>query len=842
MKNLIISASLLFCSQIIIAQTSIKIGYVSSEKLYELMPDAAKAKILVENKYNSLVRERELKTTTYNNLIQSYKDNQERWSEAVKQSREAEIQKLGEEIQQFTTNGEKTITDYQNQVYSQVKDKASKAIDAVALKYRYSLILDKPQFVYASMECDDVTGLVYKELNIAYNSPVPPKNLVVKNPKFAVVNFADFFESFPEYKVAAQKLQDKSNRLQTEVVNMQNKYNFLVSDYQKNASNWSSSVLKAKESEIVELQEQITSYHQKGSETIKAYQDELYQPIIQKANDIVKLVATENNFTLVFENTNSALIGKSSLIFDLTQECKRKAGIISGSKQNFNSSNSVFVYAYLNVGQALPKLEEYTALQLDLKNYQDRQSKQIEKMQEKFENLYREYLKNKNSMSDQVMKEKEQELSDLQNSLEQFQNQVNEELLKRNQKLYDDIEKIITSKVNKIANAQKIDFVLNENKFLYVDKRFLTIEKYFIQSSEDEQYEQIISDVVSKPIITILEPNVKRGFKQSVQTEEILVKAEVTSVNGISNVLINKQKASFMGNNLFQAKIRLAYGTNTITVEATDVNNNLVSEQFQIDRNDILENNVVSTGNKPDNTKDKISGTGKYYALIIGNNKYNDVSISSLTEPISDATKLYNVLTQKYNFDPNNVTFLKNATFLQTIEAFDDLSNKVTPDDNLLVFYAGHGWWDETKSLGYWLPVDAKKSSTGYWLPNSRISDYMSSIKSKHTLLIADACFSGSIFKTRNAFADAQPAITKLYELPSRKAMTSGNLKEVPDKSFFLQMLVKRLNDNTEKYISSDVLFSSFRIAVLNNSPTEPQYGTIQNAGDEGGEFIFIRK
>lgn len=38
------------------------------------------------------------------------------------------------------------------------------------------------------------------------------------------------------------------------------------------------------------------------------------------------------------------------------------------------------------------------------------------------------------------------------------------------------------------------------------------------------------------------------------------------------------------------------------------------------------------------------------------------------------------------------------------------------------------------------------------------------------------------------------------------------------------------------------MLFASFRKAVLNNSPTEPQYGTIQNSGDEGGEFIFILK
>ena len=67
-------------------------------------------------------------------------------------------------------------------------------------------------------------------------------------------------------------------------------------------------------------------------------------------------------------------------------------------------------------------------------------------------------------------------------------------------------------------------------------------------------------------------------------------------------------------------------------------------------------------------------------------------------------------------------------------------------------------------------------------------------------------------------------------------------LTEVPDKSAFLKYLVKRLETNTEAYLPSSELFSSFRRAVINNSDNIPQYGTIQKAGDEGGDFIFIRK
>jgi hypothetical protein len=44
--------------------------------------------------------------------------------------------------------------------------------------------------------------------------------------------------------------------------------------------------------------------------------------------------------------------------------------------------------------------------------------------------------------------------------------------------------------------------------------------------------------------------------------------------------------------------------------------------------------------------------------------------------------------------------------------------------------------------------------------------------------------------------------------------------------------------------MSSEDLFSRFKVAVINNSPTNqiPQFGEIWAAGDEGGDFIFVRR
>ena len=234
----------------------------------------------------------------------------------------------------------------------------------------------------------------------------------------------------------------------------------------------------------------------------------------------------------------------------------------------------------------------------------------------------------------------------------------------------------------------------------------------------------------------------------------------------------------------------------------------------------------------------------KYYALIIGIDDYKDEAIQDLDNPVADAKELQQVLQNYYTFDKEHVTFLANPTRTKIIEAFDLLSEKITERDQLLIFYAGHGIWDERLNQGFWLPADAKMNSKAQWLSNSTIRDYIGGIPAKHTLLITDACFSGGIFKERAVTFDNSKAILEMYKLPSRKAMTSGALKTVPDKSVFITYLNKNLIINDQPLLSAEDLFRKFKIAVINNSSNGqvPQYGAIGQVGDEGGDFIFLKR
>lgn len=346
------------------------------------------------------------------------------------------------------------------------------------------------------------------------------------------------------------------------------------------------------------------------------------------------------------------------------------------------------------------------------------------------------------------------------------------------------------------------------------------------------------------PVVVITEPNVdvKRGFK-IVKTKKIIVRGKASDKDGIYEVLVNGIDAQVFEDGTFVANVPLKIGSNELIVKATDIKQSSSTKAFTIKRKS-PQIDIV----KPDINVTKIEkldvGFGKYYALLIGVSDYNDASNVPDLEglPTKDAQDLKNVLVNQYNFEEQNITLLNNSpTENQILREFVKLKKKVTSKDNVLIFYAGHGIYDEATETGSWLPSDADPEYGLNMISNSTIKDYIKGINSKHTLLISDACFSGSIFKTRS-YKSAPKSITRKFELPSRKAITSGTLKTVPNKSVFLKYLINRLKNNSEPYLTARKIFDRIEEPVMNNSKNVPQYGTIQEVGDEGGDFVFIRK
>jgi hypothetical protein len=132
------------------------------------------------------------------------------------------------------------------------------------------------------------------------------------------------------------------------------------------------------------------------------------------------------------------------------------------------------------------------------------------------------------------------------------------------------------------------------------------------------------------------------------------------------------------------------------------------------------------------------------YALIIGNNKYNDPKLAQLKTPAADSQALAKVLDDKTIGSFDEVTPLINQTETRIRRAISTFLTNKKPDDLVLLYFSGHGVLDDRGRLYLALrdtQVDLLKATS---IPSSFVADEMDSCRSKRQILILDCCHSGA--------------------------------------------------------------------------------------------------
>jgi hypothetical protein len=232
---------------------------------------------------------------------------------------------------------------------------------------------------------------------------------------------------------------------------------------------------------------------------------------------------------------------------------------------------------------------------------------------------------------------------------------------------------------------------------------------------------------------------------------------------------------------------------------------------------------------------------GDYYALVIGNNEYP--GLSNLRSAVGDARAVSNVLEVDYGF---KVDHLENATRSQILRSIGKLRANVTSKDNVLIYYAGHGYLDQAADEGYWLPIDADRSDQSNWIATDRIVSQVKAMKAKHVMVVVDSCFSGTITRAIKIEQRTPEWLSEIVKKKARTALTSGGLEPVMDTgsgnhSAFAYAFISLLEEN-DGVLDASQLFSKLRPKVMVNSTQTPQYGKIHMAGDDGGDFLFVRQ
>ena len=235
---------------------------------------------------------------------------------------------------------------------------------------------------------------------------------------------------------------------------------------------------------------------------------------------------------------------------------------------------------------------------------------------------------------------------------------------------------------------------------------------------------------------------------------------------------------------------------------------------------------------------------GRYFALVIGNSRYEHLPAVPYAE--RDAQAMAALLRDAYGF---NVTVLLNAKNAKILSTLYELSQDLAENDNLLVFYAGHGKRDLRNRRGWWLPVDAvPNEARTNWLPNQEVSDRLALIPARHILVIADGSYVGDI--TRGA-PQPEPAAmtaaqwTKYVDTTKRKksrlALASGSDGA---SSRFTTTLIEVLKKEKGVFPASRVHREVVNALTADDRVTSavPTLAPLQSAFHDGVDFLFERR
>jgi hypothetical protein len=372
------------------------------------------------------------------------------------------------------------------------------------------------------------------------------------------------------------------------------------------------------------------------------------------------------------------------------------------------------------------------------------------------------------------------------------------------------------------------------------------------------------AETVAPPEIIISSPKIGTGDFHAT-AEAIKLAGYVDSKSNVKSISINGEAVPTDEVGNFSLQLKLKEGLNKVTIVTENEGGQTATKAFRIIRDAAEENAIANnqSGSQEEITyrgSDPFKGTnvanvakeirtGKYYALFIGIDNYSG-SWTPLKNAVNDGKAIESLLQTQYRFDVVKTLYNSQATRVNIIDELEWLVGNVKENDNVFIYYSGHGEFKKELNKGYWVPVDAKTNSTSQFISNSEIQTFLAGIPSKHTLLVSDACFSGDIFRgtvTSIPFENSEKYYVKVYESKSRQAISSGGIEPVMDggkdgHSVFAYYMLQALKENPGKYFDATQLFNKIKIPVVNNSEQQPNFNPIKNTGDEGGNFIFIKK
>lgn len=286
----------------------------------------------------------------------------------------------------------------------------------------------------------------------------------------------------------------------------------------------------------------------------------------------------------------------------------------------------------------------------------------------------------------------------------------------------------------------------------------------------------------------------------------------------------------------FTQNITLFEGSNYIEIVAENINGGKVSGM----RNVLVGKDAV---------EDAVAIDRKDYALLFATDIYD--YWGDLVNPVYDATTIAHELKEKYGYETEVVENSTQEEMLLKIKEYSKRNYK--PQDQLFIFFAGHGVFDEDFGEGYVVAknsLEKDKAKTTY-ISHSNLKSYVNNITCEHILLTLDVCFGGTldprIARTRGPASyeiNDNEFLARKLSKRTRRYLTSGGKEYVSDgirgkHSPFAAQFIEALKSRggEDGILTIGELFPYLE-KIRQHEPRAGEFGNNEN----GSDFVFVAR
>jgi len=249
---------------------------------------------------------------------------------------------------------------------------------------------------------------------------------------------------------------------------------------------------------------------------------------------------------------------------------------------------------------------------------------------------------------------------------------------------------------------------------------------------------------------------------------------------------------------------------------------------------------------------------GNRHALIIGTDNYKAKGWDKLNNPVFDATEIASVLKEDYSYE---VQLLKDPPMDTIYKAFRDYYKSLKPDDQLIVYVAGHGDYDkDLLDDGFIVCHDSKSVEEdplrNSYIQHTKLQKMINKMPAKQVLVMLDICYGGffdeevrdnpaSRISNRNVLellhTNSQYKVRKMLSSVGTEPAFDGKAgKHSPFASYLINVL--NAKGGSEGIITLSDIYALLQKASLNETATLKISPHVAGFGDNNplGEFILI--